>query len=295
MHLIYVKDQQVSDLETRLKGFSKSIENVISAKLFEKGNQLIYQLDSTSRLLILFKQTLFNLEGEIRGKILGEQAQKFQLQKDALDTQMEKLNDYKRHVSQIVAENFSQDYEQVMVTLKKQVVDKVWGDMETSGSSYVPPTLYPATGGPTYRHGVAQLIIRHEHGGDGGSGGRDGLGGGGGYAGGPPQAGDGKVINNLLLEDIGTLPGGVVPVGFEHKSHCICFKPSKRYPNYSLEHAELEMISEQEARFDLARACEVMRKQRLFWRTKEMLMKQKYQNKINLMKKQLSNNAYLWD
>ena len=38
-----------------------------------------------------------------------------------------------------------------------------------------------------------------------------------------------------------------------------------------------------------------MRKQRLFWRTKEMLMKQKYQNKINLMKKQLSNNAYLWD
>ena len=38
-----------------------------------------------------------------------------------------------------------------------------------------------------------------------------------------------------------------------------------------------------------------MRKQRLFWRTKEMLMKQTYQNKINLMKKQLSNNAYLWD
>ena len=40
---------------------------------------------------------------------------------------------------------------------------------------------------------------------------------------------------------------------------------------------------------------EVMRRQRLFWRTKEMLMKQKYQNQINLMKKQLSNNAYLWD
>ena len=57
----------------------------------------------------------------------------------------------------------------------------------------------------------------------------------------------------------------------------------------------MEMISEQEARFELARVCEVMRKQRLFWRTKEMLMKQTYQNKINLMKKQLSNNAYLWD
>ena len=38
-----------------------------------------------------------------------------------------------------------------------------------------------------------------------------------------------------------------------------------------------------------------MRKQKLFWRMKEMLMQQKYQNKINLMKKQLSNNSYLWD
>ena len=28
---------------------------------------------------------------------------------------------------------------------------------------------------------------------------------------------------------------------------------------------------------------------------KEMLMKQKYQNEINLMKKQLTNNSYLWD
>ena len=26
-----------------------------------------------------------------------------------------------------------------------------------------------------------------------------------------------------------------------------------------------------------------------------MLMKQKYQNQINLMKKQLSNNSFLWD
>ena len=98
-----------------------------------------------------------------------------------------------------------------------------------------------------------------------------------------------------MLEAVGTLPGAVIPDGFQHYSHCSCFQPSKRYPNYSNELAELELYTEQEARYELARACEVMRKQRLFWRTKEMLTKQKYQNKINLMKKQLSNNAYLWD
>lgn len=69
-----MKDQKITDMERRIKNTSKNIENIISAKLFEKGNQLIYQLDSTSRLLILFKQTMYGLETEVRNKILGEQA-----------------------------------------------------------------------------------------------------------------------------------------------------------------------------------------------------------------------------
>ena len=33
----------------------------------------------------------------------------------------------------------------------------------------------------------------------------------------------------------------------------------------------------------------------MFWRFKEMLAKQKFQNEINMLKKQVSNNSYLWD
>jgi len=58
---------------------------------------------------------------------------------------------------------------------------------------------------------------------------------------------------------------------------------------------ELEALSEQEARHELAQMCELSRKQRMLWRTKEMLIHQKYQNQINLMKKQLSNNSFMWD
>lgn len=280
LHMIYVKDQKITDMERRIKNTAKNIENIISAKLFEKGNQLIYQLDSTSRLLILFKQTMFGLETEIRQNILGEQAQKFKLQKDALDTQIEKLNDYKGHVSQIVGEQFSADYDAINQNLKKEV-EKAH-DI-TDMSNYVPPTLYPATGNSKYRNPISQIVIKHDYGGEGG------VGGGGG------NLVSSGVINDLALEAVGTIPGSIVPTGFQHYTHCSCFQPSKKYPNYTMQLAELEMYSEQEARFELARVCEVMRKQRLFWRTKEMLMKQKYQNKINLMKKQLSNNAYLWD
>jgi len=183
-----------------------------------------------------------------------------------------------------VSEDFSKEYDVVMADLKKQI-EKVWS-IDPELNNYVPPTLYPATGDSKYRNPIQQIVIRNASSGNGENGG-----GGDGYGG---VSGE-RVVKDLTLEAVGTMPGGVIPDGFTHYSHCNCFVPSKRYPNYTVEHAELEMYSEQEARTELAQACFVMRKQRLFWRTKEMLMKQKFQNKINLMKKQLSNNAYLWD
>ena len=54
-NLVYVKDQKIADMQRRIDNTSKNLENLINAKLFEKGNQLIYQLDCTSRILILFK------------------------------------------------------------------------------------------------------------------------------------------------------------------------------------------------------------------------------------------------
>ena len=53
------------------------------------------------------------------------------------------------------------------------------------------------------------------------------------------------VINDLALEAVGTLPGSIVPQGFQHYTHCSCFQPSQRYPNYRMDLAEIEMLSEQ--------------------------------------------------
>ena len=148
-NMLYVKDQRIHDLERRLENMSKNIENLISAKLFERGNQLIYQLDSSSRLLVLFKQTMYGLEQEIRSQIIGEQSHKFKLQKDALDTQIEKLNDYKEHISQIVAEKFSEDYAAIQGMLKKKTEAAININPETS--MYKPPVLYPGTGTSKYK------------------------------------------------------------------------------------------------------------------------------------------------
>jgi len=89
--------------------------------------------------------------------------------------------------------------------------------------------------------------------------------------------------------------GTVVPAGFKHMTYCDCYEPNHEYPLPSLQMAELEMMSEQEARMELAENIVAMQKLRVFYRTKQMFMKQEFQDQINMLKKQLNNNSYLWD
>lgn len=193
-----------------------------------------------------------------------------------MDLAVERFRDYKKHVQGIVANDFVED----AAALEKDLNSVLSQVREVGVSNYKPPQLYPGTG----THKVAGGTIRP---------GAITLGSG---LGGPQGAGslgaDGRLS---LTQAVGTLPGTLVPPGFRHNAHCICYVPDPEKPNPTLKYAELDMMSQQQARLELAESLDLMRKQKMFWRMKEMLMKQKYQNKINLMKKQLSNNSYLWD
>jgi len=46
-----MKDQKINWLEHRINQIGLNLENIIDSRLFEKGNQLIYELDSSNRLL----------------------------------------------------------------------------------------------------------------------------------------------------------------------------------------------------------------------------------------------------
>lgn len=67
--LLYSKDQRIECLEHRMKNVVKNLENIIDARMFEKGNQLIYELDSANRLLALYKRALYDLENRLYSKI----------------------------------------------------------------------------------------------------------------------------------------------------------------------------------------------------------------------------------
>ena len=90
-------------------------------------------------------------------KILGEQSHKFKLQKDALDSSIEKLNDYKQHVFQIVSEKFSVDADKIMQALKKKVDEIRNFDPETT--NFKAPQLYPGTGTSQFRNPNKAVMI----------------------------------------------------------------------------------------------------------------------------------------
>lgn len=58
-----------------------------------------------------------------------------------------------------------------------------------------------------------------------------------------------------VVGGIKSLAGCVVPNGFKHYTYCTCYVPNPKYPRPTLELAELDMLSEHEARSELARMC----------------------------------------
>jgi len=54
-------------------------------------------------------------------------------------------------------------------------------------------------------------------------------------------------------------------------------------------------MTEIEAREELAEMWVKMRRLRIFWKSKEVMTKDKYERQIFVLKKQLTSNACLWE
>lgn len=146
----------------------------------------------------------------------------------------------------MIETEFSVEQKNIEAVLKEKV--NVVKNIEPDTSTYKSPAFYMANGSHQYT-GNVQLE------------GAKGKGG---------QPGQGAQPSGLPA----VLPGAVVPEGFKHYTYCSCYVPQNdKYPRVTAELAEIEMKSEQEARFELAQMVILVRKQRLLWRTKEMCQK----------------------
>ena len=67
--LLYVKDRQLSSLDTKLRTAKTELNRIVSTKVFSQGNSLVYELDMATRQLRLLKDNIFLLESNLTEKI----------------------------------------------------------------------------------------------------------------------------------------------------------------------------------------------------------------------------------
>jgi hypothetical protein len=70
--LLYVKDRQIENLAQRTRHIQRNLVSIVDARIFEKGNALVFQLDQSNRLLAIFKETYKGLEASVRATVLSQ-------------------------------------------------------------------------------------------------------------------------------------------------------------------------------------------------------------------------------
>ena len=218
LHLIYMKDRKVENLESRIENTRENLDKLINSKMYEKGNQLIYELDSVNRQLRLFKDNIFAMEKELRSNIRAEFAETLRRNMRDLDTSINRFKDFKQDVTTKVKADLAQEQYKIEKILKKKAE-------EFKNLSTVPSTR------------ASPLKNRH-----------------------------GSILSKSIEE-----------------------QDPEQNPNTNKKLTYLEEVnqmSEREARHELAQMWDIMMKQRIFWKTNEVIMIDKFEKEIFTLKKQ---------
>ena len=68
-NLLYTKDMHLLNLENKLKHAKEELNKIINTKVFSRGNNLIYELDMSTRQLRMMKDNVFLVEKGLKEKI----------------------------------------------------------------------------------------------------------------------------------------------------------------------------------------------------------------------------------
>ena len=67
--LLYTKDQQLYNLEHKLRHAEDELTKVTNTKVFAKANAMIYELDYSTRQLRLIKDNVYTMEDDLKSKV----------------------------------------------------------------------------------------------------------------------------------------------------------------------------------------------------------------------------------
>jgi len=107
-------------MENRVETARENMDKLINSKMYEKGNQLIYELDQVNRQLRLFKDNVFTLEKELREEVRSEYLEEFKRNAKELEFSLNRFRDYKADVTSRVKADLASEKVKIEKTIRQK-------------------------------------------------------------------------------------------------------------------------------------------------------------------------------
>lgn len=117
--LLYNKDQKIEWLQSRLESQASIIDKMVNSRMYEKGNQIVYELDQANRSLKLIKDNIFQLEKNVRHEIESQFRNKLQHTEIMLQKELSKFGEFKQDMQNTVKAGISKDQEEIKRVIKR--------------------------------------------------------------------------------------------------------------------------------------------------------------------------------
>jgi hypothetical protein len=130
LHLLYMKDKQIENLESRIQNAKKNMDKIVSAYLYENGNKIIYELDVAKRQLRTFKDNIYKMEQDLREKISSEYQNTIRRNVIQINSTKRSFNDFKTDISTKIKSDILQEQNYIEKEIKRKGFEYQQVDMK---------------------------------------------------------------------------------------------------------------------------------------------------------------------
>jgi hypothetical protein len=122
-NMLYGKDMQLLNLEGKLKHAKGELQKIVNTKVFARGNNLIYELDRSTRQLRLMKDGVFMLEKGLKESIRLRFDKDLEVARGLLVQQKKKYGDYKDNLNAHVRGEIKEEINSIDGLMKKRMAE----------------------------------------------------------------------------------------------------------------------------------------------------------------------------
>jgi hypothetical protein len=272
--LLYAKDQKIEHLERRIAEQVRVVDKMVNSRMYEKGNAIVYELDQANRSLKLLKDNIHTMEDRIRKEVDWSYRNKLHHRETALYQETRKFTDFKESFKTKMDQQVSENQKQIRDAIKKKA-DAFRNLDAPSPAKHLIDREQGKRGPPDGRAAIqdAQRIYTMK------------------------LQGSGEVLSTRGGRSPAVAQAAASPGIRRRGSRFITGGDEILSGPYEFPAAlqEVWAMDEREARAELALLCDRTRLMFVFWKVKEVTMRQKYEDQLFNLNQKLSSNSMLWE